>query len=286
MNIRESLITAKSSLNNSSTPLLDAELILCHVLHCPRTLLVTDPDRELTADQEQKFQQLLEERRVGKPIAYITHEKEFFGRTFFVDERVLIPRPETEEMVEDALKLLKANPELKTIVDLGTGCGAIAITVANEMPDRQVIGIEISDEALEVAKVNHQRYPCRNLQLIQSNLLTNLPNREPLVILANLPYIGTETNRFISEETERYEPHVALFGGNDGLELYRKTWEQVKTMDLNVAALFMEIGFSQAETMEREARSAFPEYKFEIKNDLAGLPRTAILTSSGLMAGR
>jgi release factor glutamine methyltransferase len=299
LTIQTALTNAKQTLANSSTPLLDAELILCHVLQIPRTKLITQPNLELETDQEQQFNCLLEERCSGKPMAYITHEKEFFGRSFFVDERVLIPRPETEEMVEDALKFLKANPELKTVIDLGTGSGAIAITVANELPDRQVIGLEISAEALEVAEINHQRYQCRNLQLFESDLLsslainneiaavipvTGLPRNDsaPLTILANLPYIGTTTNRFISEETERYEPHQALFGGSDGLELYRKTWQQIHEQKLNLAALFMEIGFSQAKTMESEARSAFPKHHFEIKNDLAGLPRTAILRSSEL----
>jgi len=289
MTIQTALNTAKAQLNNSSTPLLDAELILGQVLKCSKSTLITDPNRELTSDQETEFQHLIDERKQGKPIAYITHEKEFFGRNFFVDERVLIPRPETEEMVEDALKLLKANPELKTIIDLGTGSGAIAITVANELPDRKIIGIEISTEALEVAKINHQRYPCKNLQFIESDLLSGYRRivmrlyEIPITILANLPYIGTTTNRFISEETERYEPHQALFGGSDGLELYRKTWQQIKDMKLNLAAMFMEIGFSQAEIMEKEARAAFPDYEFEIKNDLAGLPRTAILKQSKLI---
>lgn len=280
MTIQETLQTAKSELANSSTPLLDAEILLAFVLQKDRSLFLSQPEKTISESQKEVFQKLIEQRKNGKPIAYITHEKEFFGRSFYVDERVLIPRPETEEIVEDVLEYLREHPEVKTVIDLGTGSGAIAITLAHELSDRSIIALEISPEALQVAQINQDRYPCKNLQIIESDLLTKLPPTTyhlPTSILANLPYIGTETNRFISEETEKYEPHLALFGGMDGLELYRRTWQQIKEKNLNLTALFMEIGFSQAEQIETEARAAFPDYEFEIKNDLAGLPRTAVL---------
>lgn len=280
MTIQQALQIAKKELANSSTPLLDAEILLAFVLQKDRSFLLSHPEETLSEVQIEAFKNHIEDRKNGKPVAHITHEKEFFGRIFYVDERVLIPRPETEEMVEDALTFLKENPELKTVIDLGTGSGAIAITLAHELPDRSIIALEISPEALQVAGINHKRFPCKNLQFIESDLLSKLPPTTyqlPTTLLANLPYIGTENNRFISEETERYEPHLALFGGSDGLELYRRTWQQIKEKNINVAALFMEIGFSQAEQIEREARAAFPDYEFEIKNDLAGLPRTAVL---------
>ena len=283
MTIQETLQSAKKMLSNSSTPLLDAEILLAYVLKKERSFLLSHPETQLTEEEQTTFFELIEQRKNGKPIAYITHEKEFYGRSFYVDERVLIPRPETEEIVEDVIEFVKKNQEAKTVIDLGTGSGAIAITLAVDSPEAMVYGLEISQDALEVARINQKRYPCENLQFIASDLLTNLPStidHRPLTILANLPYIGTETNRFISEETEKYEPHLALFGGSDGLELYRRTWQQIKEKKLNLAVMFMEIGFSQAETMEKEARAAFPDYKFEIKNDLAGLPRTAVLMSN------
>jgi len=157
--------------------------------------------------------------------------------------------------------------------------------MAHELPDHSVYGLEISEEALEVARLNQERFPCQNLTLVQSDLLSQLPEKlsnTPLVILANLPYIGTETNHFVSDETEANEPHLALFGGDDGLELYRQTWQQIKEKNLQVNALFMEIGFSQIDQMSEEARKAFPSYAFEIRQDLAGLPRTAILSKEPL----
>lgn len=278
MTIKELLLRASNELSKSSTPLLDAEILLAYVLKKDRSYLISHSEEVLSEDHLKAFYELLGERKNGKPIAYITNEKEFFGRSFFVDERVLIPRPETEEIVEDVIEFAKKHPDVKTIIDLGTGSGAIAISLAQELPNHQIIALEISPDALEVAQKNHKSFPCKNLQFIESNLFTSYqPTSEPVAILANLPYIGTETNRFISEETEKYEPHLALFGGQDGLELYRKTWRQIKEKKLNLAALFMEIGFSQVESISKEAREAFPEYHFEIKNDLAGLPRTAVL---------
>lgn len=290
MTIKEIILQSSTHFTKSSTPLLDAEILLSFVIKKERSYLISHSGENPSEEQVEHFLKLVEERKNGKPIAYITHEKEFFGRSFYVDKRVLIPRPETEEIVEDVIEFSKQHPEVKTIIDLGTGSGAIAITLAHELPDHDIIALEISSEALQVAQINLERYPCQNLQLTQSDLLSELPKAlkaptiptipTPLTILANLPYIGTETNHFISEETEQYEPHLALFGGSDGLELYRRTWQQIKEMNLNVAALFMEIGFSQVELISQQAQEAFPNCELNIKNDLAGLPRTAVLTFS------
>jgi len=288
MTIKQALQTGTHTLTSSSTAHLDCEVLLSNILECDKSYFISHSDRELEQEQENTYQDYLKQRQAGKPIAYITNEKEFFGRSFYVDERVMIPRPETEEMLEDAIDLITNSPEPTTILDLGTGSGAIAISVALELPDREIIGLDISQNALDIAQINQNKYPCKNLQFIESDLLSELPKnlmnlknpQAPIIILANLPYIGTETNSFVSEETDHYEPHLALYGGNDGLELYRKTWQQLKAKSLKLKALFMEIGFSQAETIEKEARTAFPDYDFEIKTDLAGLPRTAILMTS------
>ncbi|MDP3975690.1 MAG: peptide chain release factor N(5)-glutamine methyltransferase [bacterium] len=280
MTIHQALSLSRELLNRSSTPQLDSELLLCHVLGCEKTELITQSERELTTEQLELFKKCVQERAAGKPVEHITHRKEFFGREFYIDERALIPRPESEEMVEVALEFLRARPELKTTIDLGSGSGAIGMSIALELPERQVIGLEISEKALEVAKINQQKHSCPNLTLIQSDLLDQLPptsSSMPLCIIANLPYIGTQTHHFVSDEADRYEPHIALYGGQDGLELYRRTWRQIKEKNLNLAALFMEIGFSQAEQMEKEAKAAFPNHQFELKTDLAGLPRMAIL---------
>lgn len=328
MTIQKALLEGSKSLSNSSTSKLDTKLLLCHILNCDKTYLISHADQELKPDETKQFQQLIRERQDGKPIAYITNSKEFYGREFYVDERVMIPRPETEEMVEDAIKFLKSieivSPPFKgemsneektegvvspTIIDLGTGSGAIAITLALEFPNLQVFGLEISPEALEVAKINHKNHPSPNLTFLKSDLLSAVRTRHgafptsAITILANLPYIGTETNHFVSEETDKYEPHLALYGGKDGLELYRRTWKQLKSTNTKrtirkasgqsnlssdsdheaqaepVFTMFMEIGFSQAEQIEKEAKEAFPDYQVVIKNDLAGLPRTAILLS-------
>lgn len=293
MTIREALQYGKSMLHAiSATALLDKEILLCHTLHCTKELLIKEPDRLLKAGELRLFKKLIAERSTGKPIAYITHEKEFYGRNFYVDERVLIPRPETEEMVEEALHFLTNNqPRDKargrqptTIIDLGTGSGCIAISVALEHPGSKIIGLDISTDALAVARKNAKLLKCKNVKFLHSDLLSALkPKTYKLkpktCILANLPYIGTSTNRFISAETHRFEPHLATFGGPDGLDLYRRTFSQIKNMNLNVAAMFMEIGWSQGEAIKKEALQAFPSGHVEIKHDLAGLPRMIIMIS-------
>jgi len=276
MTLEQALKEAASKLTSSSTPRLDAEILLGQIMGLERSQLISQGEELLSVKHYSELQKQLQERQEGKPIAYITHNKEFYHRDYFVDERVLIPRPETEEMVEDAIKQLKENPT--PIIDLGCGSGCIAITMALEFPDLKVTGLEISQIALEVAQKNLQRHPVKNLSFIQSDLLSNYPETsEPLTILANLPYIGREENHFISEETQAYEPDVALFGGSDGLELYRQTWEQIKVRHFSIQALFMEIGFSQAEQIMKEATDAFPDHEVTLKEDLAGLPRTVII---------
>lgn len=302
MKIHDAVTESRHALKNSPTSLLDAEVLLGFVLKKDRSFLIAHPKTKLTPRQRQRFQAMVHERALGKPIAYIRKQKEFFGRTFYVDERVLIPRPETEELVEEALKFLRSRKEIQTIIDLGTGSGNIAITVALELPDRQVLGLDISKDALAVARKNAKLLNCKNVKFVQSNLLTAMPSlfsipsesKNPfssasvgmkskgnrnVVVLANLPYIGTITNHFIAEQTERFEPHIALFGGSDGLELHRRAWKQIKAMNLPIAAMFMEIGFSQAEAVEKEARKIFPAHDIIIKNDLRGLPRIMVVTT-------
>jgi len=313
MTIHVALQQARAQLRNSSTPSLDAELLLCAVIGQGRAYLHAHGSEELDNRSLEQFEIFVNKRGQGSPLAYLIHEKEFFGRPFYVDERVLIPRPETEEMLEDALCALRSNTDIVHILDLGTGSGCLAISLALELPERRVYGLEVSPAALEVARKNAKKYRCENLRLISSDLLSSFqfsPDRgnledqkdevsadkvsrhhrdpgehlDPLnppavAILANLPYIGRESNDFVSEETVRHEPELALYGGSDGLELYRRCWQQIKEMQLKVAYLFMEIGFSQAEQMEKEAREAFPEMRYVLKHDLAGLPRTAILES-------
>lgn len=295
MNISALLTFGSKQFLESPTPLLDSQILLAHILKKRKEYLFTHDQEELSKSRSNAFLRLVNKRRQGMPIAYLTHEKEFFGRKFFVDERVIIPRPETELMVEDALQYLQKNPDTKTIVDLGTGSGCIGITIALELFDRQVIGLDISKDALAVARKNAKKLQCKNVSFLRSDLLSkfSIPTKPEgrmeeslsrpfarngkLIILANLPYIGTKTNHFISRETHRFEPHVAVYGGHDGLELYRQTWQQIIHKKLNVAALFMEIGFSQKETLEKEIKAQFPESHLQIKEDLAGFPRTAIL---------
>lgn len=283
MTVQQALQKGTNLLADFPTANLDAELLLAHQLDRSRTWLISHSHELLEPHVQQGYMQLLEARLRGKPIAYLLQMKAFYGRDFYVDERVLIPRPETEEMLEDAIRFLEQHPEETHLIDLGTGSGCLAISLAHHFPDRKVLGLEVSSQALEVAHENAQRYPSKNLELLESDLLSQLPTdwqEESLTVLANLPYIGREKNHFISEEAEAHEPHVALFGGHDGLELYRQTWKQMQEMGLKIRILYMEIGFSQVQDISTSAKEAFPTAELIVKEDLAGLPRTVIVSEN------
>ncbi len=276
MTIFEWLKTSQTELQNSPTARLDCEILLCHMLNKQKSYLITHEQEELNHQQEEQLRELVEKRKAGMPIAYLIQSKAFFGRNFYVDENVLIPRPETEELLEKALEILKKERGTGTILDLGTGSGALAISIALELPQREVMAIDISDEAIEVAEKNQKTYPCDNLSFIHDDLLSNLDGErvsQPLSIIANLPYIGSETHRHLSEETEKYEPSTALYGGPDGLDLYRRLWKQLDDKKLEFTFLIMEISDSQANIAQQEAQEAFPNKQVKVLKDLSGQRR-------------
>ena len=283
MTIREVIQFGVETLRGSSpTPQLDIELLLGYILEKDKEYLFTHPENKITKALLGKFKKILEKRRKGVPIAHLTHLQEFFGINFYVDQDVLIPRPETEEVVEDAVS---ASKELNTnlFLDVGTGSGCIAIAIASILPDSQVIALEISKKAVRVAKKNIKKQKLeKQIKLLRSDLFSKLPKKyisSPKIIVANLPYIGTNTNNFVSNEVKTYEPAEALFGGEDGLDCYRDLMQQIIDKKLFFQAMFFEIGFSQTEVIEQEVLKFFPQAKVEILKDLAGFPRTVKILS-------
>jgi release factor glutamine methyltransferase len=207
-------------------PRLDAQVLLSHVLDVERATLYTYPEHLLTAQQEQQFSQLIERRKLGEPIAYLTGHKEFFGLDFLVDRRVLIPRPETELLVEAALSIIRerlADARVPVVADIGTGSGIIPITLAVQEPRLPYLyASDISSDALAVARLNCQRHAVeQRVRLLQGDLLAPLP--EPIDLLtANLPYVGTDEMEVLTPEVHAYEPHLALFSGDQGLDAMRR----------------------------------------------------------------
>ncbi len=227
---------------------------------------------ELPVDIEKKFTSLLGRFEEGEPVAYLINNKQFYGIDLFVDERVLTPRPETEILVDKVLEYAKGRGELK-VLDVGTGSGNIAIAVALNNPALQVSACDVSESALQVARINLERYNLQErVNLFNSDLLSGVTDRFD-VIVANLPYIGTERFNFVSKETYDFEPHVALFGGQNGLQLYDKLFSQIAERDWRPSLLLGEFGFLQTEEMELLLDKYFKLERRFIVKDYASIDR-------------
>lgn len=271
--IGEALRRATAALmGHSGSPRLDAQLILARVLDCPREYLIAHPEAALTSLNEQIFDKLLKLRIEGMPVAYILGQRMFYDRTFMVTPHVLIPRPETEHLVEAALEWVRGHfgPEGDgaRIVDVGTGSGAIAVILAAHLPHARVIATDISAAALLVARVNGR--DLTNLHFLQADLLAAL--RGPLdVICANMPYIASKDMSIL--EVARFEPAVALDGGSDGLALIKRLLEQAPKRLAEPGLLLLEIGADQGEAVRALAQAAFPVRRVVILKDYANLDR-------------
>lgn len=249
----------------------EMEVFLAYLLSCDRLTLIANSNEEVSVEKLAALQKGWLEIQAGKPIAYLTHVKEFYGLPFYVDERVLIPRPETEILVDLVLKYAK-----NSVLEIGTGSGAIACSVKKLRPDLKVLATDISKEALEVANKNCVQHGVE-VELIESDLLTKVPHERFDVLVANLPYIGTVLHAAIEENVGKFEPHLALFGGEDGLDLYRRLFEQILERDGQFKWIMGEIGFSQGEALIALTQAILPTYKCTISRDLQSLDRYFVL---------
>jgi len=253
---------------------LEAEPLLRHASNISRTQLYLDLDRELSPEPEEIFWQLVERRLGGEPTAYITSRREFYGLDFYVDPHTLIPRPESELLVETALKLDKDHP-LSTIADIGTGCGAIAISLALELPEAKIYATDISAAALEVARVNCQKHGVADrIRLLQGDMLEPLP--EPVdLIIANLPYV-----RQAELAPTSFEPLIALDGGADGTEIIGKLCRQAQNKLADGGSLLLEIGQGQGVAVTTLLHGLFPNGEIEVVPDLGSVERVVSLSLS------
>ena len=258
---------------------LEAQVLLSHVLGVERSLLYAYPEREVTTEQAQRYLALIERRLQGEPVAYLTGQKEFYGLDFFVDSRVLIPRPETELLVEAALaagREMLARERVPIIADIGAGSGAIPVTLAVQEPRLPYLyATDISADALVVARLNAERHHVESrIRLLQGDLLAPLP--EPVdIITANLPYIGTKEISGLALDVRAYEPHLALFSGPEGLDLLEQFFAEVQRPGVlnDHAVLLLEIGYRQRAALSSLVRSIWPHASITFQKDYTGWDR-------------
>lgn len=255
----------------SKNPRRDAGLLLAHVLGCDQTALLTHPERLLSAAEWQQFDRLVERRLASEPMQYLTGEQEFFGLSFEVSPAVLIPRPETEHLVEAVLERFGREEEIR-IVDVGTGSGAIAVSLAHAMPRSRVTAVELLPAALDVARRNAERHGVIDrLILLPSDLLAEVDGTDFDAVVANPPYIATA--EVLEPQVAKYEPHSALYAGPTGLEVYERLIPQATRVLKPGGWLMVEIGYGQSSAL-RNLMHGWTGVT--LVNDLQGIPRVVL----------
>jgi len=268
--IAVALARATTRLQASATPRLDAELLLAHILGLSRTDLYAHPERLLLAHQLVAYQALLERRAVGEPLPYLTGHIEFYGLDMAVNAHVLIPRPETETLVDLALGKVQG---CTFLADVGTGSGCIAIALAVHAPQARIMALDLSPGALDVARANAGRHGVADrITFLQSDLLAALPKAVDLIV-ANPPYVAADEWPGLPREVREHEPQLALDGGPDGLDVIRRLLEQAPARLRPGGALLVEIGAGQGAAATRLARQLYPAAGVAIQPDLAGRDR-------------
>jgi release factor glutamine methyltransferase len=287
--VREALLWAHFVLSLAAvpSPRLDAEVLLAHVLGWKRARLYAVPEFELADEQREAFLAAVERRRRREPVPYITGHREFYGLDFVVDRRVLIPRPETELLVERALEAalrVAASGQRPVLADVGTGSGIVAISLAVNLPHATVYATDASLQAVQVAAVNVARHGVLDrVFLLPGELLDPLPEQVH-VIAANLPYVPTEEMASLEPDVAEYEPLAALDGGADGLAHIRRLLAQAGPSLLPQGVIVLEIGAGQGQEVVALASQEFPGAEVELFQDYAGLDRV-VRVGGGNLAG-
>lgn len=277
MNIKQLLENETKKLIEKQVldPKLKARILLSHLLKKDKMYLVINDTEEVDISIEKQFEEAVEKLGQGYPVEYITCKKEFMGLEFFVNENVLIPQPDTEILVEEAINLIKEK-KISHVLDLCTGSGAIAISIANYTKDVKLVASDISNEALKVAKKNAKKLNMDDkVSFVQSNLFDNLEKDSFDMIVTNPPYIKTKVIDTLDEEVKK-EPMLALDGGEDGLDFYKKIIEEVPSYLSKDGYLCMEIGYDQKEEVILLLKNNGGYTNILAKKDLSGNDRVII----------
>src|SRR3990172_5993940 len=282
MNVKNLLEESITRINSfSDTPQLDAQVLLAHIIGKPRTWIISHLEVEITPKEQGRFNVALIKLEAGEPLAYILGKWGFFGVEFDITKDVLIPRPETELLVEKAIAWLQAHPEKRTIADIGTGSGAIAVSIALNVPHAKILATDISPTALRVAKRNAQKFNIHHqIEFAECDLLpeskvesqkSDLRPSTFDLICANLPYSPTQTMRRLPIYGR--EPTLALDGGSDGFDLYRRLFKLIPDWLAPHGMILLEVESSLgAQTMDL-ASKFFPNAEINLYQDLAGKDR-------------
>lgn len=270
MDIRSSLLHITGQLSESGIehPAMEARILLSHLLCKPKEFLISHGEQELEANVLRELEGLVNRRRAMEPIAYITGIKEFFGRDFIVDSNVLLPRPDSETLIEAVLANATEEPK---ILELGVGSGCLIITLLLELEGATGLGLDIDKWALAVAASNAQKHGAGDrVELIESDWFRGLSEQKFDIIISNPPYISSDER--VAKETLLYEPHKALFAGKDGLEAYMEIANKAGDFLKPEGMIYLEIGYDQedsvAELFVKNGYRVLGKYK-----DLAGYVR-------------
>ncbi len=281
MNTREALRTTSRLLDKAGLDdaRLEAELLLLASLKTSRTQLYTEPGRTLTAKEQRNLRLFTKRRLKREPTAYILKSCQFYGLDFYVNKHTLIPRPETELLVETAIATAGQHPPQNhcpvVIADIGTGSGNIAISLALALPRAKIYASDISDKALQVARLNCQRHQVdKQITLLEGDLLDSLPESAD-IITANMPYIRTGELDTLSPEIALYEPAIALNGGDDGLSEIRRLIACAPSKIRPRGHLLLEIGQGQSKAVLLFINSYYPQASTTFLPDLGGIERIA-----------
>ncbi|MBP7898338.1 peptide chain release factor N(5)-glutamine methyltransferase [Candidatus Gracilibacteria bacterium] len=286
MIIKELLQKSTQELPNRELGRLEVEVLLAHALGFTKEQLFCAYDQDASDASLDLFYAGLDRLKEGEPLSYVIGEKEFYDLSFKVGKGVLIPRPETEWLVEKIISLSTSHFSTgASIADIGTGSGCIGVSLAKNLPTAKIVLVDISPDALDIARENVSRHAVGDRALvIQSDLLNTIIDQHFDIIVANLPYIGEKKFHFVAQDVDKYEPHIALYGGHDGLQLYKKMFQQIQDMKSKPSYLFGEFGFAQTEDISSLLDTFFVQSGgvYEIVPDLAGIDRYFIVSLAGL----
>jgi len=274
MSLKEVVDAAADFFQDSEvpSPRLNAELLLMFVLGCDRSYLFAHPEQLLKPEEDARYREVVRERAGGCPTQYITGHQEFWGLDLLVSPSVLIPRPETEHVVETTLELVRLrDPEAPLrMIDIGTGSGCLALAFAKELPKAEIHACDISEPALEMAGINAARLRLERVQFKKSDLLSAYPAEHFDFVISNPPYVGEMEADKVQKQVKDFEPRIAVFSGMEGLDIYKRLIPQAEEAVSSGGWLVMEIGFST----EAKVKALLTGWEEVITTaDLQGIPR-------------